>query len=235
MAMADVIKHVVTDPGKGRRLGADVRKSLIAAVRSAGAEHAGALLLVIEGAAFDHAPEIEQIPGGELAPDYVHRDFFGLARTFLKAETPIVVYLDGPVTGFGLGLIASADVRVASDAATFSLGEPRAAALLLSGGTWLVPGVMGSGTLASMAWTGARLSASQALSAGFVSSLQDGVDGAFGVAAGVAGLTHSARSTMKRALNSRRLSNLTEQLMYESWLLGVALSRPSEKDGPASS
>lgn len=230
MAVVDAAKYVVSDPGKGRRLGPGAREELVAAVRSADAEHAGVLLLVVEGSAFDHAPEIERIPDEELAPEHVQSEFFGLARTFLRSETPIVVHADGPVTGFGLGLFSAADVRSASDAATFALGEPRAAALLLSGGTWLVPAATGLGAFASMAWTGGWLTAGEALSVGFVSSLRDNVDGASEIAAGIASLSPGARSAMKRALNARRLSELSEQLEYESWLLQVALGRPSKRE-----
>jgi 2-(1,2-epoxy-1,2-dihydrophenyl)acetyl-CoA isomerase len=170
----------------------------------------------------------------ELAPQRIHGEMYGLARTFVKTETPIIVHIDGPVTGLGLGLVAAADVRVASDAATFGLGEPRAAALLLSGGTWLVPAAMGHGPLASMAWAGAVLSARDALSGGFVSRLIDSADGAEELAEGIARMSPAARSAMKRTLNARRVSDMTEQLEYESWLVQVALDRPSDGEGAAS-
>lgn len=219
------MKCVVSDAGDGQRLGAAARNNLLAAIRAAAAERAGALLFVVEGAAWDHAPEINRISDADLAPSRVMSDLYGLAMAFLKAETPVVVYVNGPVTGLGLGLTAAADVRVASNSASFALGEPRAAALLVSGGTWIVSHALGHGRLSSLAWTGSDCSARDALACGFVSQLHDSIDDAEALAEDVARMSSGAQSAMKRAMNARRISDLTEQLAYESWLVQVALGR----------
>lgn len=207
----------LADPGAGARLGATARSELADAVRGWRRAAPGAVLLEVPGDAWHHAPELA---GSVLDREQVDVAYQALARSLFGLTCPVVVSLDGQVSGFGLALAMAADLRLATDRTTLTVGGPVAG--LLGGVSWLVANVAGGGTFAQLAWTGATLSADEGIRRGLLSPAGDG-------RAIVRRLAEDATgsSALKRALNSPRQAGFGTVLDYQAWLADVAAGDPA--------
>lgn len=202
------------DPGAGRRLNDDVRAALADEIRGWRRSAPGAVLLRVAGDAWHHAPEAGAAP---LDRDRVAAGYQALVKDLFGLACPVVVALDGRVSGFGLALALAADVRLATGRTTLSVGGPAAA--LLGGTGWLFGRAAGTGMFTQLAWTGRTLSAEDAAARGLLT---------LGDATAARALTErlaadaTGSSALKRALTTRRRGELETVLDYEAWLAGVA-------------
>jgi enoyl-CoA hydratase/carnithine racemase len=222
-----VARVVIEDPGPGKRLDADSRSRLRGALRSHSRDESRCILLSVQGDAWHHAPESAGYDAGQLTKLVVSDDLQALVRQVFRLSIPLVVGLQGDVSGLGFALALAADIRVASPTTTFSLGGPETSAALLGGSTWLLAHTMDRGTLTHMAWTGAGLNASAAETQRLVSEVTTDDSAAHRLAEQLAGLPPQTASALKRALVSRHQPDFEAVLDYESWLVGVA----AERDG----
>lgn len=89
------------------------------------------------------------------------------------AQSPLltIALINGPALGAGLNLAMACDIRLASDQAWFESRFFQLAIHPGGGHTWLLPQLVGWQQAAAMLFCGERLSATQALAAGFVKEL----------------------------------------------------------------
>lgn len=218
---------VVEDPGPGERLGRAARAALRRELQSAARAEAPAVLITVSGDAWHHAPEVARYGAADLTQSEVSEEFQSLSARLFCHPAPVIVELNGAVSGFGLALAMAADVRVATPNATFGLGSTQAAGALLGGATWLLARAVGTALLARMAWTGVVLDADDAQRHGLVTVLSKDPSHARRLAQSLSDAPY-ATSALKRALTSRQASDLEQSLSYESWLPAIALVK-----GPA--
>lgn len=83
-------------------------------------------------------------------------------------DTPTVAALNGGAAGYGLDLALGCDIRIAGQSAKLSAAFAKRGLLPESGGTWLLPRMVGYAKAAEIAFTGATLSAAEALDYGLV-------------------------------------------------------------------
>ncbi|CAN5378711.1 enoyl-CoA hydratase-related protein [soil metagenome] len=83
-------------------------------------------------------------------------------------DTPTVCALNGGAAGYGLDLALGCDVRIAADTAKLNPGFAKRGILPESGGTWLLPRMVGYATAAEIAFTGRTLTAAESLELGLV-------------------------------------------------------------------
>jgi 2-(1,2-epoxy-1,2-dihydrophenyl)acetyl-CoA isomerase len=217
-----VAELVILDAGPGERLDAAHRNRLRDDLKASARTDARCILLTVSGDAWHQAPEIDHGDAAKLAHPVVDSEFQALSRQIFRLEVPVVVSLEGKVSGFGFALALTADLRVAKPATAFSLGPPETPAALLGGATWLLSRVMDRGTLTHMAWTGASLSAAEAQQQRMVSEVTNDDAAGRRLAEQLADLPRSAASALKRALVSPHQPDFTAALEYESWLAGVS-------------
>lgn len=86
-------------------------------------------------------------------------------------DTPVVCALNGGAAGYGLDLALGCDIRVAADTAKLAPGFAKRGILPESGGTWLLPRLVGWARAAEISFTGRTLSAAEALELGLVNSV----------------------------------------------------------------
>jgi enoyl-CoA hydratase/carnithine racemase len=84
-------------------------------------------------------------------------------------DTPTICALNGSAAGYGMDLALGCDVRIAADTAKLSAAFTRRGVLPESGGTWLLPRLVGWAQAAELIFTGRTLDAVQCLSLGLVS------------------------------------------------------------------
>ena len=83
-------------------------------------------------------------------------------------DKPVICALNGPAAGYGMDLALGCDIRIASTEAKLAAVFTRRAILPESGGTWLLPRLIGWQKAAEIAFAGRTLGAEEALAAGLV-------------------------------------------------------------------
>ncbi len=84
-------------------------------------------------------------------------------------DTPTVCALNGGAAGYGMDLALGCDIRIAGESAKLAAAFTRRGVLPESGGTWLLPRLVGWSKAAEIIFTGRTLSAEQCLELGLVS------------------------------------------------------------------
>jgi enoyl-CoA hydratase/carnithine racemase len=85
-----------------------------------------------------------------------------------QLDTPTICALNGGAAGYGLDLALGCDIRVAAASAKLNPGFAKRGILPESGGTWLLPRIVGYAKAAEIAFTGRTLLAPEALELGLV-------------------------------------------------------------------
>lgn len=83
-------------------------------------------------------------------------------------DTPTICALNGGAAGYGLDLALGCDIRIAAENAKLNSGFAKRGILPESGGTWLLPRIVGYAKAAEIAFTGRILTAAEALELGLV-------------------------------------------------------------------
>jgi enoyl-CoA hydratase/carnithine racemase len=85
-----------------------------------------------------------------------------------NTDKPVLCALNGPAAGYGMDLALGCDIRVASDQGKLAAVAVRRNVLPESGGTWLLPRLVGWSKAAEVAFRGRVIGAEEALQLGLV-------------------------------------------------------------------
>jgi enoyl-CoA hydratase/carnithine racemase len=91
-------------------------------------------------------------------------------------DTPVICALNGGAAGYGLDLALGCDIRIAADTAKLAPGFAKRGILPESGGTWLLPRLVGWAKAAEISFTGRTLSARESLDLGLVNAVVPAAD-----------------------------------------------------------
>jgi len=86
-----------------------------------------------------------------------------------QMDTPVICALNGSAAGYGMDTALGCDIRVMADDAKLSAAFTRRGVLPESGGTWILPRLIGWSRAAEIIFTGKTLSAAECLEMGLVS------------------------------------------------------------------
>ncbi len=103
-----------------------------------------------------------------------------------KIDTPTIAALNGGAAGYGMDLALGCDIRIAADNAKLSAAYTARGLVPESGGTWLLPRIVGWSKAAELLFTARTLTASESLELGLVSNVV-AADELMDVAMGLAG------------------------------------------------
>jgi len=90
---------------------------------------------------------------------------------FAKSPKPVIAAVHGSCLGEGINLISACDIRLASSDAVFSIRETRLGIVADVGALQRLPGIIGSGHLAELAFTGKDVDAARARDIGLVNDV----------------------------------------------------------------
>jgi enoyl-CoA hydratase/carnithine racemase len=88
-----------------------------------------------------------------------------------KIDTPTIAALNGGAAGYGMDLALGCDLRIASNKAKLSAAYTARNLVPESGGTWLLPRIIGWSQAADLLFTARTLTADEALDMGLVSEV----------------------------------------------------------------
>ena len=152
-------------------------------------------------------------------------------------DTPIVCALNGGAAGYGLDITLGADIRVASAGAKLNPGFAKRGIVPESGGTWLLPRIVGLAKAAEIALVGKTLIAEQALNLGLVNhvvSNDDLMPFALSMAHEIAGNAPLATRAIKRMVRAGHTESF-EQNVHHVYLQLLTLFRTKDfREGIAS-
>jgi enoyl-CoA hydratase/carnithine racemase len=90
---------------------------------------------------------------------------------FARSSKPVIAAVHGYCLGEGINLVAACDIRLASSDAVFSIRETRLGIVADVGALQRLPGIIGSGHLAELAFTGKDIDATRARGIGLVNDV----------------------------------------------------------------
>ncbi|MCB1001259.1 MAG: enoyl-CoA hydratase-related protein [Ilumatobacteraceae bacterium] len=145
-------------------------------------------------------------------------------------DTPTICALNGGAAGYGLDLALGCDIRVAADTAKLNPGFAKRGILPESGGTWLLPRMVGYAKAAEIAFTGRTLSAAESLELGLVNHVVPAADlaeRAAGLAADIAANAPLAVRAIKRMMRAAETETF-EQNVHHVFLQLLPLMRTKD-------
>lgn len=151
-------------------------------------------------------------------------------------EKPVIAAVNGVAAGAGCNLALAADLRIASDRASFIQSFSRVGLIPDSGGTFTLPRLVGLAKAFELAYTAEPVSAAEALRLGLVNRVvpHDALMPAvIDLARRLAEGPTRAFGLTKRALNYALTSSLEAALDYEAYLQAVAGRTADHHEGMA--
>jgi len=151
-------------------------------------------------------------------------------------DTPTICALNGGAAGYGLDLAFGCDIRIAARTAKMAPGFAKRGILPESGGTWLLPRMVGYAKAAEIAFTGRTLSAEESLEMGIVNHVvepEDLREHAMAMAGEIAGNAPLAVRAIKRMMRAAETETF-EQNIHHVFLQLLPLFRTQDfKEGVA--
>ncbi|MBA1244165.1 2-(1,2-epoxy-1,2-dihydrophenyl)acetyl-CoA isomerase PaaG [Pseudomonas japonica] len=131
------------------------------------------LLLTAEGRGFCAGQDLAEraVAPGEQVPDLgasIERFYNPLIRTLTELPLPVVCAVNGVAAGAGANIPLACDLVLAGRSASFVQAFCKIGLVPDSGGTWMLPRLVGMARAKAMAMLGERLSAEQALDWGLI-------------------------------------------------------------------
>jgi enoyl-CoA hydratase/carnithine racemase len=151
-------------------------------------------------------------------------------------DTPTICALNGGAAGYGMDLALGCDIRVAGEAGKLAPAFTKRGVLPESGGTWLLPRLVGYAKAAEIAFTGRTLSAKECLELGLVNRVV--TDGELPTAARELALEIAANAPLAVRATKRMMrmaeSETFEQNVHHVFLQLLPLFRSEDfKEGMA--
>lgn len=154
-----------------------------------------------------------------------------------KVDTPTIAALNGGAAGYGLDLALGCDLRIMADSAKLSFAFAARGVLPESGGTWLLPRLVGLSTAADLLYRARTLGAEEALALGLcteVVAADQLADRAAVIAGEIAANAPLAVRAAKRMLRHGATEPLEEHVQRQFLALLPLLRTKDFREGMAS-
>lgn len=164
-------------------------------------------------------------------------DFYNpLVKTVFESKKPVVSLVNGPAVGAGAMLALICDICLATESSYFSQAFVNIGLIPDTGGTYWLPKLLGRQQANYLAFTGKKLSASEAKIMGLVADVfadSDFSETSLEVLKQIANQPTSAIALTKKAFNASYSNSLEEQLELEGELQQAAAETEDFKEGVA--
>lgn len=154
-----------------------------------------------------------------------------------KIDTPTIAAMNGGAAGYGLDLALGCDIRLASEKAKLSAAYTARGLVPESGGTWLLPRIVGWSKAAELLFTARTIDAATALDLGLVSEVVEPdalMDRAMAVAAEVSANAPLALRAAKRMMRHAMTENLEDHVQRQYLALLPLFGTKDFREGLAS-
>ena len=216
-----------------------MKEELAAALQWLEAEESVRVLLITGAGerAFCAGADIKERAGTDPTPaEFVVRQrathqLFTRIERFAK---PVIAALNGVAYGGGAEIALCADLRIAADTARIGLTEVNLGVIPAGGGTQRLPRLVGAPKAKELIFTGARLTADQALAIGLVNRVVPAAalaDAASALAAEIAGKPPLAVRFAKQAIDRGLEADLQTSLDLELFAAAILFDTDDRREG----
>ncbi|MGH2996553.1 MAG: enoyl-CoA hydratase-related protein [Gaiellaceae bacterium] len=232
-----VLTLTLNRPDKLNAFDSATHVSFAAALKEARAPDVRAVVLTGAGRGFCVGQDLSELREGDLDVAGLLRERWNRHVLALRGlEKPVLAAVNGAAAGAGLSLACACDLRVAADSATFVPAFVNVGLVPDTGGSWLVPRLLGYARAFEWMCTGRRLSAPDAHAWGLVSEVVE-AKGALArtqeLARGLALLPTKGIAMTKRLFERAASTRLEEQLELEAQLQAAAVETEDFAEGVA--
>lgn len=197
------------------------------------------IVVIGSGKAFCAGQDLKEVtdPNGPELKSIV-RDHYNPMITMMRTiEKPIICAVNGVAAGAGANIALAGDIVLASTSASFVQAFSKIGLIPDSGGTFILPRLVGWARAAGMMMTGEKVNAMDAMQMGMIYKVFDDStfeSQVFEMASMLAKMPTTALGLTKRALNESASSTLTIQLETEEQLQFIAGQTEDFMEGVAS-
>jgi 2-(1,2-epoxy-1,2-dihydrophenyl)acetyl-CoA isomerase len=236
---AEGVRRITFDrPDAMNAFTTDAAATLADRIEAADPESLDAVVLTGEGRAFsaggDVAAMAELDERPDEAADRIEATFGRLAEAMLEAPVPIVARVNGDAVGAGLSIVALSDFAYAVESARFGAAFVKVGLIPDTGGTALLPRLVGLRAAKRLTFTGDLVGAEEAAELGLINRAVPADD----LDAVVDDLLETLRdrptrtiALAKQALHRNLAESPTSALEYEALLQSHAYGTPEHEAG----
>lgn len=225
-------------PDKLNALTTSMSKELLAALKTCASEQT-IRCVVITGAgrgfsAGQDLAEFGQVTGKFSVGDHLRHGYNRLILAMRALEKPIIAKVNGVAAGAGLGLALAADLRIASEKASFVTAFIGIGLAPDSGVSWHLQRLIGPARAFELLASGRKVRAEEALTLGLVNQVvsAEALDATVAAMAGqFAQAPTRGIGLTKRVLNKVTAMPLAEALEYEAQIQDIAIQTDDHKEG----
>ena len=232
-----VLTITLNRPDKLNAFDAAAHEAFKAALKEAADDEVRAVVLTGAGRGFCVGQDLGELREsnrdvGALLRERWNRHVLGLRGL----EKPVLAAVNGAAAGAGLSLASACDLRLAAESAAFVPAFVNVGLVPDTGGSWLVPRLLGYARAFEWMCSGRRIGAEEAFAWGLVSEVVEG-DGVLARtqerAAALAALPTRAIAMTKRLFERAAGSGLADQLELEAQLQVAATRTEDFAEGVA--
>jgi 2-(1,2-epoxy-1,2-dihydrophenyl)acetyl-CoA isomerase len=165
-----------------------------------------------------------------------HNSMLGATLKLREMDKPVVAAINGPAVGGGIALALAADMRIASEKASFALPFSRRGLVPDGGTSWLITRVVGLARAYELALTGRTVDAGEACRMGIVNRVvphEDLMKESKALASYIAQGPPIAIQLTKNAIRSSLTTELSAHMFYELYLNGLLENTNDFREGVA--
>ncbi len=232
-----VLTIALNRPDKLNAFDAAMHGAFSAALKEASDPDVRAVVLTGSGRGFCVGQDLSELRDGD-------RDVAALLRTrwnrhvlgLRRLEKPVLAAVNGAAAGAGLSLACACDLRIAADSAAFVPAFVTVGLVPDTGGSWLVPRLLGYARAFEWMCSGRKLGAEEALAWGLVAEVVPAgevLPRAQERAAAFGALPTRAIAMTKRLFERAASTRLEEQLEQEAQLQVAATGTEDFAEGVA--
>ncbi|AFO58673.1 MULTISPECIES: enoyl-CoA hydratase/isomerase family protein [Natrinema] len=235
-----VLRLTFDRPDALNALTGETAAELADTIEDATPEAYDAIVLTGAGEAFSAGGDLEMLAetpdSSQDAYESVTETFGRVVEAMLECRVPIVAKVNGDAIGAGLSVVALADIAYAAADATFSCAFVRVGLVPDTGGTVMLPHIVGLRAAKQLAFTGEFFDAERAADLELVNEAVPAAELDDRVAETVERLADGPTATiglMKQAMHENLGRSWDEALDYENLLQAQARTSDAHEEGVA--
>lgn len=170
------------------------------------------------------ATEVSEDPERDLS-EIVHHTYIPIIMGIRELEKPVVCAVNGTAAGAGANIALACDIVIASDEASFIQSFSQIGLIPDSGGTYILPRLIGLARATALTFLGEKVSAQDAVEMGMIwrsYPANEFMNEAKSVASKLASMPTRGFGLTKRGFNAGFSNNLKEQMKLEAKLQAEA-------------
>ena len=232
-----VLTITLNRPDKLNAFDAATHKAFVGALKDAADPYVRAVVLTGAGRGFCVGQDLAELSEGDRDIGTLLRERWNCHVLGLRGlEKPVLGAVNGAAAGAGLSLACACDLRIAADSAAFVPAFVNVGLVPDTGGSWLVPRLLGYAGAFDWMCSGRKIDSAQALAWGLVSEVvptDDVLARTQQRAEALAVLPTRALAMTKRLFERAAASRLEDQLELEAQLQVAATRTEDFAEGVA--